>query len=124
MLFLLDVLIFVPNKIAHTMLITILLHGPICEAFILYIQNDSQNDEVRELIAKNDVSTLSKLFLERMAFGTAGLRGRMGVGFSQMNDLVIIQTAQGLLKYLQREHKDLATRGIVVGYDGRHNSRR
>ncbi|XP_054261406.1 phosphopentomutase-like isoform X2 [Macrosteles quadrilineatus] len=94
------------------------------EEWLKFNKNDSQNDEVRELIAKNDVSTLSKLFLERMAFGTAGLRGRMGVGFSQMNDLVIIQTAQGLLKYLQREHEDLSTRGIVVGYDGRHNSRR
>lgn len=79
---------------------------------------------MRELLAKKDTEALSKMFLQRMEFGTAGLRGRMGPGFSQMNDLVIIQTGQGLLKYLQNTHKDLNTRGVVIGYDGRYNSRR
>ena len=37
----------------------------------------------------------------RMEFGTAGLRSRMGAGYSMMNDLTIIQTGQGFLKYLQ-----------------------
>lgn len=59
-----------------------------------------------------------------MEFGTAGLRGRMGPGFSQMNDLVIIQTGQGLLKYLLASLTDVQTRGIVIGFDGRHNSKR
>lgn len=87
-------------------------------------QNEHENKEVRELLAKKDTEALSKMFLQRMEFGTAGLRGRMGPGFSQMNDLVIIQTGQGLLKYLQNTHKDLNTRGVVIGYDGRYNSRR
>lgn len=49
----------------------------------------------------------------------------MALGYSNMNDLVVIQTAQGWLKYL--EVKDvilLRKNGIVIGYDGRHNSRR
>ena len=36
-----------------------------------------------------------------MSFGTAGLRSRMGAGYSMMNDLTIIQTAQVCLKVLQ-----------------------
>lgn len=49
----------------------------------------------------------------------------MGPGYSQMNDLVIIQTAQGLTIYLQEALKDVIHKnGIVIGYDGRHNSRR
>ncbi|KAG8303108.1 Phosphoglucomutase-2 [Homalodisca vitripennis] len=87
-------------------------------------KNEDQNREVREMIEKQEVTTLCKLFLERMQFGTAGLRGRMGPGFAQMNDLIVIQTAQGLLKYLQNTFDDLKERGIVVGFDGRHNSRR
>ena len=69
-----------------------------------------------------DESQLSKLFLQRIEFGTAGLRGRMGPGYSQMNDLVVIQTAQGILRYL--ESLGIHSKGIMIGYDGRHNSRR
>jgi phosphomannomutase len=70
-----------------------------------------------------DVAQLRKLLLSRLKFGTAGLRGRMGPGYSQMNDLVIIQTAQGLAVYLEEELKDVIfENGVVVGYDGRHNS--
>lgn len=32
--------------------------------------------------------------LPRIAFGTAGLRGRMEAGFSGMNDLTVIQASQ------------------------------
>lgn len=49
----------------------------------------------------------------------------MAAGYSCMNDLVIIQTGQGFLKYLEKDRTDpLKKNGIVVGYDGRHNSKR
>lgn len=32
--------------------------------------------------------------LHRQKFGTAGLRGRMGAGYTCMNDVVVLQTAQ------------------------------
>lgn len=49
----------------------------------------------------------------------------MAAGYSCMNDLVIIQTGQGFLKYLEKDRADpLKKNGIVVGYDGRHNSKR
>ncbi|VDP02909.1 unnamed protein product [Soboliphyme baturini] len=60
----------------------------------------------------------------RLHFGTAGIRGEMAAGFNRINDLVIIQTTQGLLRYLKQVHKDLSTCSYVVGYDGRHNSER
>ena len=59
-----------------------------------------------------------------MAFGTAGLRGRMGAGYACMNDLVIVQTTQGLAQYLLETVPDAAQRGVVIGYDGRYHSRR
>ena len=67
---------------------------------------------------------LKKAFSSRMAFGTAGLRSTMGPGPSQMNDLTIIQTSQGLIKYAQNQFgaENLKTRGLVVGYDARYNS--
>ena len=76
------------------------------------------------MIDQNDAKTLANLFLKRLEFGTAGLRGKMGPGYNQMNDLVIIQTAQGLLNYLLKTIPDISERGIILAYDARYNSRR
>ena len=61
-----------------------------------------------------------------MEFGTAGLRSRMGAGYSMMNDLTIIQTSQGFFKYLHSQFglDTLQKRGIVLGFDARHNSKK
>lgn len=50
----------------------------------------------------------------------------MKAGFSAMNDLVVIQTAQGLAKYLLTFYPNNVDRngGVVIGYDGRYNSER
>ncbi|CAD6241646.1 GSCOCG00009322001-RA-CDS [Cotesia congregata] len=81
-------------------------------------------NEVLELVSQGDVKLLSKLFLQRLEFGTAGLRGRMGPGYNQMNEVVIIQTGQGLMKYLKASVDDLEEKGVIIGYDGRYNSKR
>ncbi|XP_076177688.1 phosphoglucomutase 2 isoform X2 [Ptiloglossa arizonensis] len=48
----------------------------------------------------------------------------MGPGYSQMNDLVIVQTGQGLSKYLIDVVLNLTVKGVIIGYDGRHCSKR
>ena len=62
----------------------------------------------------------------RLTFGTAGIRGPMGSGLNQMNDLVIIQTSQGLASYLLEFHgaEQCKKSGVIVGHDARHNSDR
>ena len=62
--------------------------------------------------------------MKRMEFGTAGLRSRMGAGYSMMNDLTIIQTGQGFLSYLKQFFgAELEKFGIIIGFDARHNSK-
>ena len=85
-------------------------------------KNEKTLAEVNELADQNDWETLTKIMSKRLEFGTAGIRGRMGPGFGQMNDLVIVQVTQGLLSYLAQDCTDLVSRGVVLGYDGRHNS--
>lgn len=72
------------------------------------------------------MAILRKRLTTRLAFGTAGLRGVMQAGFNAMNDLVVIQSAQGLLQYVLKCFPDAHDRsnGIVLGYDGRYNSKR
>lgn len=86
------------------------------------LQGQNAEQEVKELIQNSNNKVLSKLFLKRLEFGTAGLRGRMGPGYSQMNDLVIVQTGQGLSKYIL--DTNATKRSIIIGYDGRYCSKR
>ncbi|MCH1919368.1 phospho-sugar mutase [Shewanella sp. A3A] len=80
--------------------------------------------ELAKLINAGDEAELQRRFDGRLAFGTAGLRGIVGAGPTRMNLLVIRQTAAGLGQYLLAQVKDAATRGVVVGYDGRPDSKR
>lgn len=79
---------------------------------------------VKELLDDCNSKLLCDLFLKRLEFGTAGLRGCMGPGYNQMNDLVIVQTGQGLSKYLLDVVLGAADKGVIIGYDGRHCSKR
>lgn len=80
-----------------------------------YDPNPSTVQFVQDLIDANDYEQLQSLFpclsnsgssagsimdkKNRIAFGTAGLRGKMLPGPFYMNDLVVIQTAQGIASY-------------------------
>ena len=79
---------------------------------------------VNDLLATDNERELSDLFPEdgsRIGFGTAGLRAAMKPGPLGMNDLVILQTAQGLAKYCQQQYPDSENLRIVIGYDHRAN---
>ncbi len=66
---------------------------------------------------------LEEAFGSRLEFGTAGIRGRMGPGPGQMNRALVRQVTAGLAAYLRQTVPDAAERGVVVGFDGRNNSR-
>ncbi|CAH0537682.1 phospho-sugar mutase [Vibrio marisflavi] len=80
-------------------------------------------EELQFLIEENLVDEIEKRFKKRLEFGTAGLRGLMGCGPNRMNRLVIQETATGLGHYLIRHVENACSRGIVVGYDGRFDSK-
>lgn len=95
----------------------------------LYLQYErvADNKNYIETLRKQDnVKELERLFGHRLTFGTAGIRGKMGPGYSQMNDLVIIQTSQGLASYLLefKGEKLCKEQGVIIGFDARHNSSR
>jgi phosphomannomutase len=57
--------------------------------------------------------SLQSLLGKRMAFGTAGLRGPMGPGYAQMNNLVVMQTAQGLIQYILNDLGESAKQMVI-----------
>ncbi|MGI9292486.1 MAG: hypothetical protein ACR2PS_00765, partial [Pseudomonadales bacterium] len=79
--------------------------------------------ELERLVDLDDKDEIACRFRGRLEFGTAGLRGVVGAGPARMNRLVIRETSAGLGQYLLATIADAATRGIVVAYDGRLDSR-
>jgi phosphomannomutase len=75
-----------------------------------------------DVLAGGDLGLLADLVGRRLAFGTAGLRGRMGPGPNRMNRLTVRQCAAGLARVLVAEGPAVASRGVVVGHDARHHS--
>ncbi|MFB9216486.1 phospho-sugar mutase [Vibrio sinaloensis] len=80
-------------------------------------------EELQHLIDEKQYDELEDRFSQRLEFGTAGLRGKVGCGPNRMNRLVIQETATGLGHYLIEQISDAASRGVVVGYDGRPDSK-
>ncbi len=68
------------------------------------------------------VAELHARFDHRLEFGTAGLRGRIEAGPGRMNRVLVSQAAVGLAAYLLAKAGD-AQPSVVIGYDGRKNSR-
>ncbi|KAG0181659.1 Phosphoglucomutase-3 [Apophysomyces sp. BC1034] len=85
-------------------------------------KNDETRNQIIALQQANDNEELTKRLLNRIEFGTAGLRARMEAGFSRMNDLTVLQASQGLAKYIENTVTDAKTRGVVVGHDHRYHS--
>ena len=69
-------------------------------------KNEKTLAEIESLVTANEYSKLEGLLCKRMEFGTAGLRSKMGAGFSQMNTLTIIQEWSYLLMLLCLLHLD------------------
>ncbi|KAL4227994.1 Phosphoglucomutase-2 [Mactra antiquata] len=87
-------------------------------------KNAKDNAEIEDLVRKENNEELKKRLLHRMEFGTAGLRARMGAGYSMMNDLTVIQATQGLCSYVIQTIPEAKQMGVCVGFDGRYNSKR
>ena len=86
--------------------------------------NDTFFDENtrQELIAiKDDEKEIEDRFYKELEFGTAGLRGIMGVGTNRMNEYTVGKATQGLSNYIKS--KNAQDKGVVISYDSRNNSK-
>ncbi|XP_002006547.2 phosphoglucomutase-2 [Drosophila mojavensis] len=95
--------------------------------WVKWDRNQDTLCQIMEAVRNEDWDTLRCRLCRRIDFGTAGLRAVMRAGFDSMNELVIIQTSQGLCAYIKEQYPDeaeWAVRGVVIGFDGRYNSQR
>lgn len=76
-------------------------------------------------IVESDDTEIKDRFYKELEFGTGGLRGIMGAGTNRMNKYTVGKATFGFGKYIKNKYseEDCKTRGIVIGYDTRNNSK-
>lgn len=79
------------------------------------------DDDKNELLAiRDDEDEIKLRFSSFLSFGTAGLRGTMGVGMNAMNIYTVAHATQGLASLIIKEGR--SDDGVVIAYDSRNNS--
>ena len=71
---------------------------------------------------QGDEKEIESRFFDQLSFGTAGLRGTMGVGLYRMNVHVIRHATQAFAQVILEEGAEAAARGVAVCFDCRNNS--
>ena len=80
-------------------------------------------EEKAELAAiAGDDKEIESRFFSQLEFGTAGLRGTMGVGLYRMNVHVIRHATQAFAEVILAEGPEAAAKGVAVCFDCRNNS--
>ena len=79
-------------------------------------------DELQAALDAGDLASLREGFLQRLEFGTAGLRGLIGPGPGRMNRKLVRQVTRGVADALLTRDSSVRERGVVVGGDARRMS--
>lgn len=92
------------------------------EEYKLWLENvtESQRAEL-ESIADNDIEIKDR-FYKSLEFGTAGLRGVIGIGLNRMNSYVVARATQGLANQLIRTNPGRNDLKVTIAYDSRIKS--
>ena len=92
------------------------------EEYQKWCEDPSFDEETRkELInIKDDEEEIKDRFYKELEFGTAGLRGVIGMGTNRMNKYTVGKATQGLANYiLEQGTQDM---GVAISYDSRKMS--
>ena len=81
---------------------------------------DKKDKEELEAI-RNDSEEIKDRFYKDLEFGTAGLRGVIGIGTNRMNKYTVGKATQGLANYIVK--KGMQGRGVAIAYDSRRMSK-
>ena len=90
--------------------------------YLRWIENVSDNEKTElESIKENEIEIRDR-FHTSLEFGTAGLRGVIGLGTNRMNKYVVSQAAQGLANQLKKTNPEATSLSVCIAYDSRHKS--
>ena len=89
------------------------------DTYNLWLNHPSIDEKSKEELLKMSEKEKEDAFYTNIKFGTAGMRGVMGVGSARINIYTIRKATLGFANYLNKNNKN----GVAIGYDNRHNSK-
>ena len=86
----------------------------------LWCQKVKDQELEAELVSmEGNESAIKDAFYRDLSFGTAGLRGELGVGTNRMNVYTVGKASQGLADYLKKQYENPS---VAIAYDSRIKS--
>ncbi len=81
----------------------------------------AERDELQAI--RHDEKEIESRFFAPLQFGTAGLRGVVGMGVNRMNIYTVRQATQAIANLIRSLDETAKKRGVAISYDCRINSR-
>lgn len=93
------------------------------EIYNAWLESNKLTDSERqELLGLTDEKEIEYRFGKDLEFGTAGMRGLIGLGTNMMNVYTVKRATQGLSEYIKTLGDKAMKRGVVISYDTRRMS--
>ena len=92
------------------------------EEYQRWCEDSSFDEETKKelLSIKDDEEEIKDRFYKELEFGTAGLRGVIGMGTNRMNKYTVGKATQGLANYILEQGTQ--DKGVAISYDSRRMS--
>lgn len=89
-----------------------------------WLNNEFFDKDTRNELKKieDDEAEIEDRFYQELAFGTAGLRGKIGAGTNRMNQYTVAKATQGFADTINEMGEEAKEKGVVICYDVRHRS--
>lgn len=92
------------------------------EAYKLWLENVNNEERISLENIKNNEEEIKESFYKDLEFGTAGLRGIIGLGLNRMNTYVVGRATQGLANQMKATNPDKESLCVTIAYDSRNMS--
>ena len=92
------------------------------QAYRYWLQNVDEQDKAELTALAGNDKELADRFTMPLAFGTAGMRGTIGLGTFKMNLYTVARATAGLADYITEQGAEAMKRGVVISYDTRRMS--
>jgi phosphoglucomutase/phosphomannomutase len=83
----------------------------------------SEEDRKELKSIENNDNEIKERFYDELKFGTAGLRGILGVGSNRMNVYNVRRATQALANHISKFGDNAKSRGVVISFDTRYKSK-
>jgi len=97
--------------------------------YLKYYNNWVSSDQLslkekEELLdIKDNEEEIRDRFYDDLKFGTAGLRGKLGMGTNRMNLYTVGRASQGLANFIEKQGEEAKNRGVAIAFDVRYFSK-